>query len=62
MSNKFTRTLDKWYVYLAWAAAAVFVWVWAVSVVVAPTEKETVSVFVGWTDSVYCSERFGKFA
>lgn len=52
MSNKFTRTLDKWYVYLAWAVVAVFVWVWAVSTVVAPTEKETISVFVGWTDSV----------
>lgn len=51
MNSKFTRTLDKWYVYLAWAAVAVFVWVWAVSAVVAPTEKETVSVFVGWTDS-----------
>ena len=52
MNSKFIRTLDKWYVYLAWAAVAVFVWVWAVSAVVAPTEKETVSVFVGWTDSV----------
>lgn len=39
MNNKFIHTLDKWYIYLAWAAAAVFVWVWAVSAVVAPTEK-----------------------
>ncbi len=52
MNNKFTRTLDKWYVYFAWAVVAVFVWVWAVSAIVAPTEKETISVFVGWTDSV----------
>lgn len=40
MNNKFIHTLDKWYIYLAWAAAAVFVWVWAVSAVVAPTEKK----------------------
>ena len=51
MDNK-THTLDKWYVYLAWAVVAIFVWVWAISAVVAPTEQETVSVFVGWTDSV----------
>ena len=52
MKGKLTRTLDKWYVYVAWGVVAVFVWVWAVSTVVAPTEKETISVFVGWTDSV----------
>ena len=34
MNNKFIHTLDKWYIYLAWAAAAVLVWVWAVSAVV----------------------------
>ncbi len=52
MNNKFSRTLDKWYVYLAWAVIAIFVWVWVISAVVEPTEKETISVFVGWSDSV----------
>ena len=52
MKGKLTRTLDKWYVYVAWGVVAVFMWVWAVSAVVAPTEKETISVFVGWTNGV----------
>lgn len=52
MKGKLTRTLDKWYVYVAWGVVAVFVWVWVVSAVVAPTEKETISVFVGWANGV----------